>query len=178
MRSDDGTYQRDPVSELFDTSARRLLDRAYAHPGQWAATRLANPSLRHLAWLAAHGINPYAPDRPSAQGGRGLNARTTWARGFIRAVYHQHKWYSGAPGGGWRDERRTTPRQAGALQVEVGRAVPVRGIIPAGRAVRIRLRPGGQAARKAVRKLPDSARIFTDRGEAAARWSDPDLRDW
>src|SRR5215475_7592528 len=42
------TFNRDPVSELFDTGARRLLARAYDAPrGQWVGTVVADPTLRH-----------------------------------------------------------------------------------------------------------------------------------
>lgn len=167
-------YARDPVSVLFDQGARNLLSRAYERPGQWVGTRLADPGPRHLAHLARLGIDP--GERDTATGGA---AKSRWARGFVRACYYQHKWWSStSPGQPWRAERRTSPRHAGALEVEVGRRVPVLGVIPAGRAVRIRMRPGGAAARSAVRKLPDSRRIYTDAGKAAGRWADPDRRDW
>lgn len=113
-------HKRDPVSELFDGGARRLLARAYAKPGQWAGTRVADPAARHLAWLARLGIDPGGPDPARALPGRGLNAGDRWTRGFVRALYYQHKWFSGKPGGGWRSERRTVARDASALEVEVG----------------------------------------------------------
>src|SRR5262252_6339767 len=127
-------YRRDPVSELFDAGARRLLARAYARPGQWAGTRLANPSPQHLAYLSSLGINPLSRDDKSGAGK--LNARTRWGRGFVRALYYQHRNYSDAPGGGWRDAKRTTPRSDLSLVVEVGRA------LPGGRQAGTVLRPG------------------------------------
>jgi hypothetical protein len=171
-------YARDPVSELFDAGARKLLTRAYEHPGQWVGTRLADPSPRHLVWLAARGINPFGPDNQSAHGGQGVNARTRWARAFVRAVYYQHKWWSGTGKSGWRTEKRMVARHTGALEIEVGKAVRALGLIPAGRAVRIRLRPGGAKARRAVEALPDTRRIYTDQGAQGERYSDPELRDW
>lgn len=171
-------YARDPVSVRFTAGARKLLDRAYAHPGQWQATRVADPDVRLIAWLAGQGIDPWAPDRPSAESGRGLDAKSRWCRGFVRALYYEHRWYSGRGAGQWRQSRRTSPRTAGALEVEVGRRVLAVGIIPAGRAVRVRIRRGGQSKLKAVKALPDSRRIYDDRGRRAARWSDPDKRDW
>jgi len=171
-------YRRDPVSVLFDAGARRLLDRAYAKPGTWVGTRLADPGPRHAAYLVALGINPAGPDDASVEGGQGLNAKSRWARGFVRAIYYQHKWWSSGGGPGWRESKRSVARHAGALQIEVGRRVPVLGVIPAGRAVRIRIRAGGQAATKAVKKLPDQRRIYDDRGRRAARASVPELRDW
>lgn len=163
---------RDPVSELFDPGARALLARAYAAKGRWAGTRLADPGPRHLAWAARVGINVGGPD-PAAGG----EARSRWARGFVRSLYYQHKWWSDGDGG-FRRTRRIEPRHAGALEVEVGRRVPVLGVIPAGRAVRVRIRPGGQAALRAVKRLPDSARIYSDSGAPAGRWADPNRRDW
>lgn len=174
-------FQRDPVSVLFDDGARRFLDAAYARKGMWVTTRLRDPEPRHLAYLASIGIDPMARDSPSAQGGTGLNARTRWARGFVRAVYYQHKWWS-ATGGGFRAERRAVARSTGGLQVEVGRRVPggpQAGTVPGpGQIIRARLVAGGQAKQRAVQRLPDSRRIFTGDGAAAARWSDPELRDW
>lgn len=172
-------YSRDPVSEWFDEGARRLLARAYAHPGDWQSTRLANPGPAQLARLAALGVNPFAADRPSTKGGTGLDARTRWCRAFVRALYYQHRWYSGRPGGGWRRGRRNTPRTTGALEVRVGRMLPVRGIIPAGRQVRVRLVRAGPATRKAyVDRLPASRRTYDDQEAPGSRWSDPARRDW
>ena len=155
------TYQRDPVSELFDAGARRLLSRAYARPGKWAGTLLANPAPRHLAWAARHRINLLGPD--TAPGGR---ARSRWGRGFTRALYYQHKWWSSADG--WRDEKRTTARQSGALIVEVGARKP------GGRAVRVMLAPGGQAKARAVASM-DASRRWAHNGAAHA---EPAQRDY
>lgn len=166
--------KRDPVSEWFDAGARDLLARAYAHPGAWAATRLANPEPRHLARAAAMGIGLLGKDDVPAGG---LNARTRWARGFVRALYYQHKWFSDGETG-FRDQKRTEPRHSSALEVEVGRAVRKLGVIPAGRAVRIRVQAGGRAANRAARAEPRSKRIYTDDRKAGARWADPARRDW
>lgn len=171
-------YTRDPVSQWFDDGARRLLARAYAKPGEWVSTRVANPSPQQMVQLAALGISPFAPDRPSTASAKGLDAHSRWCRAFIRALYYQHRWYSGRPGGGWRGKKRATPRQTGALEVRVGRMLPVRGVIPAGREVRVRLERGGQAARKAAERLPEARRIYDDEGAPGGRWSDPARRDW
>lgn len=167
-------FQRDPVSELFDGGARKLLARAYAAPGSWQSTRLAPPGPRHIAHLAGLGINPLAPDNPSAEGGPdpGTSARSRWARGFVRAVYYQHRWYSGTGGAGWRAARRTVPRHAGALEVTVGRRTGL------GQEVRARLRPGGARALAAVQRLGEAKRIYDSAGSPAGRWSDPARRDW
>lgn len=158
--------ERDPVSVLWDAAARQLLARARAGRGQWQGTRIADPSPRQRAALAGMGIDVDGPDAPSSAGGRkgGLNARTRWARGFVRAVYYVNDTRHGGPGR--------------ALEVEVGAHKPALGVIPAGRAVRVRVRPGGSAALRAVGRKPDSARIWTDDGFAAARFSDVSLRDW
>jgi hypothetical protein len=168
---------RDPVSVLFDDGARALLQRAYTHPGRWQETRVADPTARHLAVFAAHGINLLGRDKPSAHGA-GLNAHTRWMRGFVRALYHQHQYWSG-DGGGWRSEPRLVPRRDLAIQVQIGHAMPVRGIIPAGRHVQIRTRPGGDKALAAVRRMPLARRIFAADGSHAGR-GEQDLarRDW
>jgi hypothetical protein len=171
-------FKRDPLSELFDAGARRLLDRAYAAPGRWVSTRIADPGPAALARAAAAGIDPLERDDPPVAGGRGIDARTRWCRAFVRALYYQHRWYSGGAGRGWRARPRTVPRHAGALRVEVGRAVPALGAIPRGRAVRVRLDAGGQAAEDAVAALPASRRRVTPDGRPGPRWSDPGLRDW
>lgn len=174
------TLRRDPVSEWFDSAARRLLARAYARPGVWIGTRVADPAPRHLARLASLGISATDGDPVNRLPGRGVNARDRWTRGFVRSIYYQHKWYSGKPGGGWRGQKRTVARDAAAIEIEVGRRVVARGeLIPAGRAVRVRVRRGGGQAMRAVRRMPDSRRIYTDAGAPADRWSDPAVtRDW
>src|SRR5215475_1602532 len=172
---------RDPASVLLDNAARKLLTRAYASPGKWQGTRLADPSVKIRRYLQAIGIDPSGPDNPSAAGGRrgGLNARDRWSRAFCRALYWQHRWYSpDRSGGHWRAEQRAEPRHAGALRVEFGRRMVPAGVIPAGRAVRIMYAPGGDRALRAVRRLSDRDRIYDDTGVTAQRWSDPSRRDW
>jgi hypothetical protein len=169
---------RDPVSELWDEGARALLARAYKARGRWVSTRLEDPAPRHLVWAARRGINLLARDDASTRRRRGgLNAHTRWVRGFIRALYYQHQWWSD-DGGGWRADPRLAARRDLAIQVRVGRAVPVRGVIPAGRHVEVRTRPGGKAALNAVKKLPAEQRIYDDGGARAGRASDLTLRDW
>ena len=160
-------YSRDPVSVLFDAGARRLLERAYARPGHWAGTVLADPGPRHRSWAANRGIDLMAADRIGD--GR---ARTRWARGFTRALYYQHKWYSGREG--FRGQRRRTYRTSGGLVVEVGRVKPAVGVIPRGRAVRVMLVVGGKAKKAAVAELPP-AQQWAEQGPA---WADPAARDW
>jgi hypothetical protein len=169
-----GSFNRDPVSVLLDGGARVLLERAYRNPGTWVSTRLADPSPAHVAHFAAEGIDVNAPDNAPRRGGRGLNAHTRWCRGFVRAIYYQHLWYSNTGRDrGWRAERRTTERTAGALKVEVGRHMPALGVIPAGRIVRAILYPGGRAADRAVGRPTGST---TEPYGAAA--ADATRRDW
>ena len=160
------TAERDPVSVLWDRGAAQLLVRARAARGGWAGTRIADPSPRQRAALmGVYGIDPDGPDRPSTATRRGgVNARTRWARGFVRAIYYANDTRHGGPGL--------------ALEVEVGVHRPPLGVIPAGRAVRLRVRRGGQVAMRAVGRKPDNARIWDDAGFPAGRFSDPALRDW
>lgn len=172
--STSGSFNRDPVSVLLDSGARRLLERAYASPGRWVTTRLADPSPEHVAHFAAEGIDVNGPDNAARRGGRGLNAHTRWGRAFVRSIYYQHLWYSNTGrGGGWRAERRMTERTAGALKLEVGRHMPPRGVIPSGRIVRAILYPGGKAADRAVGRPTGST--APPYGAAAA---DATRRDW
>jgi hypothetical protein len=145
-------YERDPVSVLFDEGARRLLERAYARPGQWIGTRVKAPSAAEAGWFAAQGINVY---------GRDQIGRDRWAAGFIRAVYYQHRNYR--TGRGWGG-RRLAPYDGRAIRYELGRQLRELGVIPAGRAVRIKSVPGGPAAVRAAERLPYSQRILTDSG--------------
>lgn len=155
------------MSELFDSGARTLLARAYAQPGTWKGTRIAFPSARQVAHFAALGINVLGTDQWG---------RDRWAAGFIRACYYQHKWFYSQ--GRLGTSRRTVANDSRAVRYELGRRMPVLGVIPAGRAVRIRIETGGQAAMKAVKRLPESKRIYDDGGAPAGRWADPALRDW
>lgn len=158
--------ERDPVSVLFDAGARLLLERAYARPGQWAGTRITGPSPEQVAYFGAQGINVLGHDEWG---------RDRWSAGFIRAVYHQHKWHR--TGRGW-GLRRMVPNEGRAIGYELGQAKRALGVIPAGRAVRIVSRPGGQAAARAAGNLPADRRIITPGGEPGARWSSLNDRDW
>lgn len=168
MAGDGRGKKRDPVSVLFDRGARSLLERAYAHPGAWQGTRIAAATPAQAArMMAEHGINVY---------GRDQWGRDRWTAGFIRAVYFQHKWYYAQ--GRFSEQRRLEANDARGISYELGRWMPVRGVIPAGRAVRILSRPGGTAAVRAVAKLPAARRIYDDGGAPAGRWADPGARDW
>jgi hypothetical protein len=184
--------KRDPVSELFDGQARRLLSRAYAAPGTWVQMWLPDPGIRTRSHFAALGIGDLTGPDPLPKGG-GLDAKTRWARGFVRAVYFQHKWYSGGRGGEWRKDRGTSPRNSGGLRIEVGRHVvaspqfdpahPRAGGLPPRRRVRLQLAAGGKAKRAAVNRLADGDRwAVGPEGSRTAgpRWSGTGsgFRDW
>jgi hypothetical protein len=180
-------YTRDPVSEAFDGAARRLLDRVYAQRGQWVAVWLPDPTIRQRTRYIGAGINVDGPD-PLPAGG-GVNARSRWARGFVRALYYQHRYYSPMrSSSGWK--RRTSLRASGGLRVEVGRHVaaspqfdpqhPERGGFPARRRVRVMLAAGGRKKDAAVARLSDKDRIYQRDGSPADRFSHANgpFRDW
>jgi len=159
---------------MFDAGARRLLRRAYARPGQWVGTRIANPSPAHLRWARAHGIDLYGRDL--APGGE---ARNRWMRGFIRSVYYQQKWYY-REGQGLGDEKRLEANRSKALRYQVGtvRLERVGGeIVNRGRAVRIIILAGGSEASRAAERTARSRKIFVD-GAPGPRWAGNNYRDW
>jgi len=173
-------FEPDPLRDHFTRGARQLLDRAYKASGPgWTGTLLADPNPRALAACLVAGIDPFGPDNASSRSGRagGLNARSRWMRAFVRCLYEQHLWWadSHVRPGEWRTERRMVPLRTRGLLVEVGFAKPAVGLVPRGRAIRIRAVGGGYSA--ATRK-PYRDRIYTDSGATADRWSDPALRDW
>ena len=173
------------MSEPFDPAVRRLLDKVYANKGSWQQVWLPDPTLRQRTRFIGIGINVDGPD-PLPAGG-GVNARTRWARGFIRALYYQHRNFSPMRGKSW--EKRTSPRNTGGLRVQVGRHVPASpqfdpanpsaGGFPARRRIRVQLAAGGKAKATAVARLSDEDRIYTKSGAAAARWGGAGkYRDW
>ncbi len=138
---------------MWDRAALSMLRRAVSARGRWAGTVLRDPTPEQRQVLMdVWGIDPLGRDNAGAG-----QARTRWARAFVRAVHY----HAGRP-----------------VQVEIGRHKPAVGRIPAGRAVRVRTRIRGDAAMRAVRRLPDSARIYDDAGDPAGRWADPADRDW
>jgi hypothetical protein len=138
-------------------------------------TRLADPERSHEAWAGGLGITLMGPDEATTANGTRNNAHTRWGRAFVRSLYFNHRWYGDRKG--MRGERRTVPWGT-PLQVEWGRRVPARGVIPAGRAVRIRIAAGGKTKLRVVRAKRDSERIYDDAGRTAGRWADPTKRDW
>jgi hypothetical protein len=172
----------DPASVLLENAARRLLDRAYARPGQWVRTILADPAPRAAQWLASQGIDPRGADDAATAGGArrgGLDARDRWSRAMVRAVYRQHRWWSPGPGERrWRTERRTVKRLAGAVRFRAGRRYPAVGVIPAGREIELRYDPDTRAARRAVARMPASAQMYDNQGRPGGRHGDRAARDW
>ena len=170
------TLTRDPLSELFDPGARRLLDRAYAQPLEWHYTRLADPTPAELLRWGAY--DPLGPDPVP-----GERYVTRWGRAFARAIYHQHRWHSASSQGGpWRRERRATIRKSGALLVEAGHYKP-RGQFGAitlsrGLAFRIQLARSGAEMAAAVAALPASQRWATGGQGHGAATSQLEDRDW
>lgn len=183
--------QPDPLRDQFTTGARRLLDRAYRNPGTWQGVTLVNPSPRALAYALSLGIDPFGPDNASTVSRRGgLDARSRWARAFVRCLYDQHKFWAGR-GGTWLDERRMVAWFSGRpLTVEVGRAVAggrqAGTLLQPGRAVRIMYRPGSQAggargqaaARRYADRLSDADKSYDEANRPAGRYSDIARRDW
>lgn len=163
------TTTADPVSETLDRAARQLLDRVYAARGGWAVTRLASPTPEQAGYWLFQGVPVWGPDPVHRQNPDGLDARSRWMRAYIRALWRQHQFWSGDPDtGGWRAQRRTTRRPDG-IQIRVGRLMPVRGIIPAGREIRVRMSdiPKGSPV--------PAGRQWASGGPAA---SDATVRDW
>lgn len=155
---------RDPLSEWFDTPARRLIRRAYANRGQWVGVYLAPPTITQRAYAARLGIyDLYERDRWGEQ---------RWVRAYKRSVYWQLKkhGYSDAfrPG-----EYRASPWPAVALEWQTGRRV-TRANWPGRRwAIRVRLHDGGSAASRAARAKPAA-----ERWVGTGRQSTIDDHDW
>lgn len=139
--------QRDPLSEWFDTPARRLIRRAYANRGQWVGVYLAPPTVLQRAYAARLGIyDLYERDRWGEQ---------RWVRAYKRAVYYQLKKH------GWHDaprwgEVRESPWPGVALEWQTGQRVTRRGWPTRRWAIRVRLHDGGAAASRAGRAKADS----------------------
>lgn len=104
--------------------------------------------------------------------------RTRWVRAYVRALYYQHKWFSPTSGTVMRSSRRMVAAPHGALEVRVGRRLNVLGVLPAGRQVEVRIRAGGETARRAVYKMDESERIWTGQGRAGGRFAEISGRDW
>ncbi len=155
---------RDPVSVIWDGGAGSLLARAYAQKGGWVSTIIADPKPRHAAMFAEMGIDVGGPDNAPTMSGKRKNMRSRWCRGFVRAFYYLN---DSRHGGGGR-----------AVEIEVGARKPAVGRVPAGRAVRARLRVGGSVALRAVQRLPEDDRIWLDEGERGGRFADISRRDW
>jgi hypothetical protein len=155
---------RDPLSVLFDGAARNLITRAYANKGQWTGVFLAPPSIAQRQYAARLGIYDLAA--------RDRWGEPRWVRAYKRAVYYQLKRH------GWRDgprwgEARVSKWPAVALEWETGKLVYRAGWPSRRRAIRVRLHPGGAAARKATAAKPAS-----EQWVGTGRQSTPADRDW
>lgn len=159
----------DPVSVSFEPAAARLLDRARRQRGSWVNVRLVAPTPAQVSRWAAEGINVNAADPVP-----GATARTRWARALARALYREHK----------------NSGRAGAVRFMVGRrlpgspgydpANPAAGGIPPSWQFSVMVDRGGQVARAAVRRKPDSQRIILDDGTPGPKRTDASspARDW
>lgn len=155
---------RDPLSEWFDTPARRLIRRAYANRGQWVGVYLAPPTIVQRAYAARLGIyDLYERDRWGEQ---------RWVRAYKRAVYYNLKKHGFSDAPRW-DQNRVSAWPAVALQWETGRRV-MRANWPGRRwAIRVRLHDGGSSARKAAQAKPASQQWV-----GTGRQSTADDHDW
>ena len=66
----------------------------------------------------------------------------------------------------------------GALRVRAGPRLTKLGVIPAGRKLEVMIDRGGQVAARAVQRMDDEARIWTDDGGMGGRFSLVEGRDW
>jgi len=143
----------DPGREYWAAAAAAFLERVIAARGTWYAGRITDPPAELAAQLAALGYQWNGPDNKSGRGR--LNARDTWRRSFVRAVYAANDTRNGGPGR--------------SVQLEVGRKMPGHGVVPPYRPVRGRTRRKRRAA-----STPEADRWAF--GGAAA--SDAGRRDW
>jgi hypothetical protein len=148
------TWVRDPVSELFDRGATRLLERAYARPGAWAGTRVKPPAPEQVAFALYRGINVFRPDP---------QAGDRWTRAFLRSLYHLNTWYFW--GGQLQAGHRRMSKNPQAIRYQVGTRNPQ------GWPVRVMVVPGGG---RGYAQVPGRDSYVRD---AAVR-SDPMARDW
>jgi hypothetical protein len=176
-----GRYERDPISVQFDEAAARLLRRAYARRGEWTGTYLKNPSIEWQAWALRRNFTRQGPGAllgpDDAPGGE---ARTRWARAFVRACFHLNKKFMTSHGLEFGDAPRPNGvRPPFSLDYQVGTVRIAPGGRVVGRAVRIRLLTQAEARRfAAAGKVPASKRWVTPDGHAGPRHSDPAARSW
>jgi hypothetical protein len=163
------SLKRDPLSEWFDAAARRLLERAYRHRGEWTGIYLAQPGLRQHAAAARIGIWDLRE--------RDRWGEVRWVRAFKRAVFWHHRMY------GYSDEFRPgRPRasdHAGtSLEWQTGQLVMKSGWPGRRWAIRVRIHPAGaEAGHAAAEKIPASRR-WVIAGQPTARQSTIADRDW
>lgn len=155
---------RDPLSEWFDTAARRLIRRAYNRRGQWVGVYLAPPTVLQRAYAARLGIyDLYERDRWGEQ---------RWVRAYKRSVYWNLKKH------GFHDEPRWNQFRASAwpavaLEWQTGNRVQRAGWPTRRWAIRVRLHDGGSAARRAAEAKPASEQWI-----GTSRQSTADDHDW
>ena len=82
-------YRRDPLSEIFDGKAARLIRQAYAVKGAWAPDFLPPPGPRARLWMASQGIDPYERDRWG---------ELRYIRAYKRSVFWVLQHYGGVTG--------------------------------------------------------------------------------
>lgn len=156
--------RRDPLSEWFDTAARRLIRRAYANRGQWVGVYLAPPTVLQRAYAARLGIyDLYERDRWGEQ---------RWVRAYKRSVYYNLKKHGFSDAPRW-DQTRVSAWPAVALEWQTGKRVILKGWPTRRWAIRVRLHDGGSAARRAAERKPAS-----EQWVGTGRQSTIDDRDW
>lgn len=157
-------FDRDPVSVQFDDAARRLLQRAYANPGQWTGTYLARPNPVWRAWARYRGIDLESRDRWG---------EVRWVRAFKRSCYWNLAWYGYA--GHLGAARRVSKSDGKAMLWETGNLVRKQGWPGRRYAIRIKLVPGGRAAENHTRHELPPAQRYTVSDAARSTIAD---RDW
>lgn len=169
-RDDSGRLVRDPVSELFDGGAARLLRRAYLVKPAWAGTPVTPPTLEHYQWAYRIGIDL----TELSQIGDNPDPVNRWLRGFVRSCYYLHKWfYYESTGTLELARKRMAPADTRALRYEIGqRARRIEGTRFYGTPVRIRLMSGLDG--KAIGKVPRDRRYTVNENMRSL----PEDRDW
>jgi hypothetical protein len=161
-----GTFQRDPISEWFDSPARRLAERAYAARGDWAGVYLAPPTPGQRARLAELGIDSWLE--------RDRWGEARWVRGLKRSLYHVVNWYGGTRGlldaphvgagtAGWHAPVRP--------EWETGARILKPGWPSRRWAIRVRLHPSSVATSRAGLDQPFRHRWIDDDGHPTRRQS-------
>jgi len=139
------TATRDPLSELFDPAARRLLERAYANRGQWTGVYIALPSVSQRAYAASLGIWDLRY--------RDRWGEPRWVRAFKRSAYWNLRYYGRSGHVDFSVRRAAAGASspfAAAMIWETGRLVLKSGWPQRRYAVRVKITDGGRPAVRAV----------------------------